>query len=105
MAVAGPIPVLPAGAGKWVTWAKSWWASYNLNYLLSLVPWTYGTAPRIFEMAAGTWKAFGKAMVSMTPSLFFLAVNYGTIVKYFAEGLGIDVAKQKALRNLFLELE
>jgi protein-tyrosine phosphatase len=28
--------------------------------------------------------------------------RYGTIEKYFAEGLGIDAAGQKALRDLFL---
>ena len=31
--------------------------------------------------------------------------NYGTIEKYFSEGLGIDAAKQKALRDLYLGQE
>jgi protein-tyrosine phosphatase len=30
--------------------------------------------------------------------------QYGTIEKYFAEGLGIDAAGQQALRSLFLEI-
>jgi hypothetical protein len=29
--------------------------------------------------------------------------RYGTIEKYFYEGLGIDVGGQKALRDLYLE--
>ena len=28
--------------------------------------------------------------------------KYGTIENYFSEGLGIDAAKQKALRDLYL---
>ena len=28
--------------------------------------------------------------------------QYGSIEKYFSEGLGIDTAQQKALRNLYL---
>jgi hypothetical protein len=28
--------------------------------------------------------------------------RYGTVEKYFAEGLGIDAAGQQALRDLFL---
>ena len=31
--------------------------------------------------------------------------KYGTIEKYFAEGLGIDAAQQKALRDLYLGKE
>jgi small-conductance mechanosensitive channel len=50
-----------------------WLTLTFLNYLLSLFPWTYGIASKIFELAAGPLKAFGKALVSMTPSLFFLA--------------------------------
>jgi protein-tyrosine phosphatase len=30
---------------------------------------------------------------------------YGTIEGYFAEGLGIDAAQQKALRNLYLSTQ
>ncbi len=29
--------------------------------------------------------------------------QYGTIERYFSDGLGIDAARQKALRDLFLE--
>ncbi len=29
--------------------------------------------------------------------------QYGTIERYFSDGLGIDAAQQKALRDLFLE--
>jgi small-conductance mechanosensitive channel len=50
-----------------------WLTLTYLNYLLSLFPWTYGIASRIFEMAAGPLRTFGKALVSITPSLFFLA--------------------------------
>ena len=50
-----------------------WLTLTFLNYLLSLFPWTYGIASKIFELAAGPLKVFGKALVSMTPSLFFLA--------------------------------
>ena len=50
-----------------------WLTLAFLNYLLSLFPWTYGIASRIFELAAGPLKAFGNAWVAMTPSLFFLA--------------------------------
>ena len=32
-----------------------------------------------------------------------METKYGTIEKYFAEGLGIDAAQQKALRDLYLE--
>jgi len=31
-----------------------------------------------------------------------LAVSHGTIEKYFSEGLGIDAAQQKDLRELYL---
>jgi hypothetical protein len=31
-----------------------------------------------------------------------MQTNYGTIEKYFSEGLGIDAAQQKALRGLYL---
>ena len=31
--------------------------------------------------------------------------NYGSIEKYFSDGLGIDAAKQKALRDLYLSNE
>lgn len=50
-----------------------WLTLTYLNYLLSLFPWTYGIAARVFELAAGPLRAFGKALVSMVPSLFFLA--------------------------------
>jgi len=31
-----------------------------------------------------------------------MQTKYGTIEKYFSEGLGIDAAQQKALRALYL---
>ena len=31
-----------------------------------------------------------------------MQTKYGTIEKYFSEGLGIDTAQQKALRDLYL---
>jgi small-conductance mechanosensitive channel len=59
-----------------------WLTLTYLNYLLSLFPWTYGIASKIFELASGPLKAFGKALVSMTPSLFFLA--FIVVVTVFA---------------------
>ena len=33
-----------------------------------------------------------------------MQTKYGTIENYFSEGLGIDAAQQKALRDLYLDL-
>lgn len=52
--------------GIWLTLAL-------LNVLLSLFPWTYGIAARVFELAAGPFRAFGRVLVAEIPSMFFLA--------------------------------
>ena len=71
-----------------------WLTLAFLNYLLSLFPWTYGIASRIFELAAGPLKAFGRSLAAMTPSLFFLAfiivVTVFTLrgIRFFFEEIG-----------------
>jgi len=49
-----------------------WMILVTLNFILTLFPWTYGIASKIFEMALGPLKTFGTAFVEQIPSLFFL---------------------------------
>ncbi len=47
---------------------------------------------------------FGVKKAYLEASFEEMRRRYGTIEKYFAEGLGIDAAGQKALREIFLEI-
>lgn len=52
-----------------VIWA---WLAF-LNFVLSLFPWTYGFASRVWEMAIYPARVFGSQTLEQVPSLFFLA--------------------------------
>jgi protein tyrosine/serine phosphatase/predicted phosphodiesterase len=59
-------------------------------------------------VAAGGDKAIPPAVLGvkkeyLEASFDEMEKKYGTIEKYFSEGLGIDAARQKALRDLYLE--
>ena len=57
-----------------------WLVLVYLNILLSLFPWTYGIASQVFEFASVPLAAFGSALVTEIPSLFFLAfIVMGTV--------------------------
>jgi protein-tyrosine phosphatase len=45
---------------------------------------------------------FGVKAQHLEASIDEMQKRYGTIGKYFSEGLGIDASGQKALRDLFL---
>jgi small-conductance mechanosensitive channel len=61
------------GAGRliWLGFLIWVWLAF-LNFLLSLFPWTYGFASRIFELAAGPARTLGAQALEQVPSLFFL---------------------------------
>ncbi len=50
-----------------------WISLAYLNFLLSLFPWTYGSASQVYGLAAGPLTAFGTALLEQIPSFFFLA--------------------------------
>jgi small-conductance mechanosensitive channel len=70
------------GAGRliWFGFLIWVWLAF-LNFLLSLFPWTYGFASRIFELAAGPARTLGAQALEQVPSLFFL--GFITVVAFF----------------------
>jgi small-conductance mechanosensitive channel len=56
----------------WVVFVIWAWLT-TLNFVLSLFPWTYGFASRVWELASHPAKTLGSQTLEQVPSLFFLA--------------------------------